>query len=211
MAVGGHGYAKGGDGGDADTGNKQFGNGNSLAISPGGKPERSSRDKGGRHDSKTRSEGGDTSARSGDAYGGNGGDAKSRGGDADASDRVESRESNRRHGERWERGCRHDRGKRRGERHQENRSRVEQGDDRAFGGPAYAEGGDGGDADTGNTQFLNGNSLAISVFGGADSEGGHTSAKSGDAYGGDGGDAKARGGDADASDAVKLGQFNLIG
>ena len=66
---------------------------------------------------------------------------------------------------------------------------MEQGDDWAFGGPAYAEGGDGGDADTGNTQFLNGNSLALSLFGDADSEGGDTYAKSGDAYGGNGGDA----------------------
>ena len=185
VAVGGNGHAKGGDGGDADTGNKQFGNGNSLAVSPGGKPERSSHGKGSRHESETRSEGGDTHAKSGDAYGGNGGDAKARGGDADASDRVEARE----------RGCGRGRGKR-----EEKGSWLEQGDDRAFGGPAYAEGGDGGDADTGNTQFLNGNSLAFSVFGGAGSEGGDTSAKSGDAYGGNGGDAKARGGDADASD-----------
>ena len=80
MAVGGNGHAKGGDGGDADTGNKQFGNGNSLAVSPGGKPERSSHGKGSRHESETRSEGGDTHAKSGDAYGGNGGDAKARGG-----------------------------------------------------------------------------------------------------------------------------------
>ena len=66
---GGKGHAKGGDGGDADTGNKQAGNGNSLAVSVGGKPERIACGKCGRHESKTRSEGGDTYAKSGDAYG----------------------------------------------------------------------------------------------------------------------------------------------
>ena len=61
----------------------------------------------------------------------------------------------------------------------------------------------GGDANTGNKQVLNGNSISVSVLGSAKSEGGDTSAKSGDAYGGDGGDAKASGGDADASDRVR--------
>ena len=50
--------------------------------------------------------------------------------------------------------------------------------------------------------------MALSLFGGAESEGGDTYAKSGDAYGGDGGDAKSYGGDADASDRAKVRQHN---
>ena len=107
---------------------------------------------------------------------------------------------------------------------QKNESKVEQGDDEATGGNSQATGGNGGDADTGNKQFLNGNSLALSLSdgfngpvgilpfpprgGGVESEGGDTYAKSGDAYGGDGGDAKSSGGDADASERVKVTQLN---
>ena len=93
---------------------------------------------------------------------------------------------------------------------------------KAKGGEAKANGGDGGHANTGNVQFLNGNALALS-FGkelrehasgkgdrygrgrhdGAEAEGGDTCAESGDAYGGDGGDAFAIGGDAETI----LGRF----
>jgi hypothetical protein len=158
---GGKGRAQGGDGGDARTGNRQAGNGNSLAIAPGRGPERSSCGKCGReHRPEARSEGGDTHAKSGDAYGGRGGDAK-------ASGRYRYEGDHKR-------GCDRSRGK--GDR----------------GGHGSAEGGDGGDAHTGNVQFLNGNSLALALFGDAGSEGGDTYAKSGDAYGGDGGSAEVR-------------------
>jgi len=143
---GGKGRVQGGDGGSAGTGNKQAGNGNSLAVSVGGKPERNACGKCGRHESRTRSRGGDTYAKSGDAYGGRGGEARTG----------------------KERKCRHSHEK--GER----------------GG---ARGGDGGNAYTGNWQFLNGNSLGFALFGDAWSEGGDSLAKSGDAYGGHGGDA----------------------
>ena len=64
---------------------------------------------------------------------------------------------------------------------------ITQGADKALGGPAGAIAGDGGDASTGNTQVLNGNSAAVSVLGSSESKGGDTAAKSGDAYGGNGG------------------------
>jgi hypothetical protein len=87
---------------------------------------------------------------------------------------------------------------------------VHQGDNYANGGDGgIAEGGDGGNAYSGNVQFLNGNAIAVdhglrSLMipcgcqprghdGGA--EGGDTYAWSGDARGGDGGDASADGGD----------------
>ena len=60
-------------------------------------------------------------------------------------------------------------------------------------------------------QLLNGNSLALSLFGDAKSEGGDTYAKSGDAYGGDGGDAKASGGDADASELGRRAPDHPLG
>ena len=140
----------------------------------------------------TESEGGDTYAKSGDAYGGDGGDAKSYGGDADASDRAYVNQGNKSSGGGYGKGP-----------DQDNESYVKQGDDEATRGNSEAFGGNGGDADTGNIQFLNGNSVALSLFGGAESEGGDTYAKSGDAYGGDGGDAKSYGGDADASDRAE--------
>jgi hypothetical protein len=76
---------------------------------------------------------------------------------------------------------------------------IVQGDPAADAGNGYAKGGDGGDADTGNVQVLNGNAVSLGLGGDAEAKGGDTYAKSGDAYGGHGGDAKAIGGDADAS------------
>src|SRR4051794_26326586 len=66
------------------------------------------------------------------------------------------------------------------------------------GGNATATGGDGGNANSGNVQVLNGNSVALGLGGKADADGANTSAQSGDAYGGNGGDAKAIGGDAES-------------
>ena len=147
----------GGHGGSADTGNKQAGNGNSLAVSVGGKPERNACGKCGRHESKTRSEGGDTYAKSGDAYAGRGGDARG--------------------------------GKRHGDGHRKCDHRRKKDEKGPWDGPSRG-------AVTAATpsrqhQFLNGNSLALALFGDARSEGGDTLAKSGDAYGGHGGDAGA--------------------
>ena len=77
------------------------------------------------------------------------------------------------------------------------------------GNGGIAEGGDGGNAYSGNVQFLNGNAVALdprSVLfvspcgcehdsNGGSAEGGDTYAWSGDARGGDGGNASADGGD----------------
>jgi hypothetical protein len=88
-AKGGDATATGGDGGDADTGNEQKFNGNAFAFSKTvGEPRDPCSCKGkGRHDggkSEAEAEGGDTTARSGDATGGDGGDARASAGDAQA-------------------------------------------------------------------------------------------------------------------------------
>jgi hypothetical protein len=228
-AKGGKAKAEGGDGGDADTGNKQVLNGNSIAVSVPLEHGKRGGHKG--HDD-AKAEGGDTSAKSGDAYGGDGGDAKASGGDANASNDAESEQVNwskgEEHGSWQDHGHKGDgygdhghkgdgpkgdgpkgpRGKDHGEDSQENLSWIHQGDPKAKGGKAKAEGGDGGDADTGNVQFGNGNALAFALGGKAKAEGGDTCADSGDAYGGDGGDAKAIGGDADASNVARVFQLN---
>jgi hypothetical protein len=210
----GNGYAKGGDGGDADTGNVQVLNGNAVSLGLGGDAE---------------AKGGDTYAKSGDAYGGHGGDAKAIGGDADASNEAYSKHVDRGgwkgdhgHGHKGD-PCREDEhekkggyGKKGGKKGKPHGPAIEQGHPYADGGKGKAKGGDGGDADTGNKQFGNGNALALTFplrapvmngalkggpqFGGDDAEakGGDTYAKSGDAYGGHGGDAWAFGGDATA-------------
>ncbi|MBN1530957.1 MAG: hypothetical protein JW895_17980 [Thermoleophilaceae bacterium] len=203
----------GGAGGAADTGNVQVLNGNSGAVSVLG---------------DSRSEGGDTAARSGDAYGGDGGDARGSGGGAGRAEggdggraetgnvqagngnslavSVGSKGHGRKHGRSHSkarseggdtfaksgdahggRGGDARSGKHRGEGRRCDHRR-EKGGERTLGWP-FAWGGEGGDASTGNRQFLNGNSLALALFGGAWSEGGDTLAKSGDAYGGDGGEA----------------------
>ena len=95
-ATGGNAKATGGRGGDADTGNEQKGNGNAYARSETkdeGRPTQmamhpcmcqSWKPRGGDWSSEADAEGGDTSAKSGDAGGGDGGDARASGGDADA-------------------------------------------------------------------------------------------------------------------------------
>jgi hypothetical protein len=209
-AKGGKAKATGGDGGNADTGNKQVLNGNSVAVSlPDGGIEKIS-GKGGRHEGGAKAEGGDTSAKSGDAYGGDGGDAKASGGDAHASNEAKV-ESDRGHGhdQSGDRCKRHEKGSRKSSSKKGQGSSIEQGDPKAKGGKAKAWGGDGGDADTGNTQFGNGNALALPLGGGrAKAEGGNTCAESGDAYGGDGGDAKAIGGDAEAWNYARAFELN---
>jgi hypothetical protein len=65
---------------------------------------------------------------------------------------------------------------------QSNKSGVTQGDPSATGGSANATGGNGGDANSGNTQIGNGNAVAVSV-----------------------------GGDADASNEVRVFQLNWLG
>ncbi len=156
----------------------------------------------------------------GDADGGHGGDAKATGGDAESSNQADVAQENwgggghgsGPHGDKPEWGdCDPCGGKHRGKHEadsQENVSRVEQGDPEAKGGKAKAEGGDGGDADTGNVQFGNGNALAFALGGPAKAEGGDTCAESGDAYGGHGGDAKATGGDAAAWNYARAFQLN---
>jgi hypothetical protein len=220
-ATGGDADATGGNGGNADTGNTQIGNGNSVALSIGGKHA----------DADAR--GGDTEAKSGDAYGGDGGNAKASGGDADASNGAFVDQRNESYGgeqDHWY-GCCRSKQDDREESSQSNSSDVVQGSPSATGGDADATGGDGGNADTGNEQFLNGNSIALSFAPGdkldeerysddcgcrkhddgrneARAQGGDTSAYSGDAYGGDGGNAKASGGDADASNDSYTKQLN---
>ena len=90
----------------------------------------------------------------------------------------------------------------------QNASTITQGSNGAEGGAAQAVGGNGGGANSGNTQFLNGNSVSVAVGPNAqsDSQGGDTSAKSGDAQGGDGGNAKATGGDAKAGNVAHVVQ-----
>jgi len=221
-ATGGNADATGGNGGDANSGNEQFLNGNSVAVSIG-------------KDSKADSSGGDTSAQSGDATGGNGGNAKAEGGDASVENKSGTGQSN--SAENKSSGDSSSQGDRCGcdkrpsgpsdgkgndqSSTQSNDSTTNQGNNSVTGGDANATGGNGGDANTGNEQFGNGNSFAYSQGQqqdgtiplsyspcscspgkdrgsdtSAESRGGDTSAKSGDAYGGNGGDAKAKGGDA---------------
>jgi hypothetical protein len=232
-ATGGEAGAEGGDGGSADTGNTQKFNGNALAkASPNHEGNsgpmdgfvKKGDDRCGCHDggdSEADAKGGDTSAKSGDAKGGDGGDAKAVGGYADSWNDAWVKQSNLADGD--------------GSGMQENRSSIEQGSPEATGGNAGARGGDGGSADTGNTQKYNGNAYAkaspdqghngapmngfapkggdrCGCYGRGDSEadakGGDTSAESGDAKGGDGGDAKAVGGDADSSNEASVKQSN---
>ncbi len=124
-AKGGDASAYGGDGGNADTGNEQKGNGNAYARSESkgegddkthdpcsctGKDDHHGK---GRHDgdrSEAEAKGGDTSAKSGDAYGGDGGDAKAEGGDGDASNNAFVKQSNEseggsKHGSYDDKGC----------------------------------------------------------------------------------------------------------
>jgi hypothetical protein len=181
---------------------------------------------------KAESQGGDTSAKSGDASGGDGGNAKASGGDAKAGNVAHVVQKSRSHGKKKHRPCDKVRiVKDEQSGGEANRSKVEQGwENLAEGGLAQAEGGWGGFANSGNVQEGNGNSFAkaeswqnvLMPFDlgeqcgclprkekgpKASSEGGDTSAKSGDAEGGDGGDAKAVGGDAVAGNLAKVAQL----
>jgi len=217
-AIGGGAGAAGGNGGNANSGNVQAVNGNSvsLAVGPGATSD---------------SQGGNTSAKSGDAQGGDGGNAKASGGDAKAGNVAHVVQRSKAHGKKKHRPCdevRVIKDKKAGG--EANRSKVEQEPNIDEGGPAQAEGGWGGFANTGNFQEGNGNSFAKAeswqeVFAPfnlaeqkcclpkkergptASSEGGDTSAKSGDAEGGDGGSAKATGGDAVAGNLAKVAQL----
>jgi hypothetical protein len=218
-ASGGPAQATGGHGGSANSGNVQAFNGNSVSYAAGPK-------------AKAESQGGDTSAKSGDAQGGDGGNAKASGGDAQGGDVAHVTQKSKAHGKKKKhRPC----DKVRIVKDEQsggdaNRSKVEQGEyNLAEGGPAQAAGGHGGWADSGNVQEGNGNSFAkaeswqnaipfnVAEQCGclpkkekgpkASSQGGDTSAKSGDAYGGDGGDAKAVGGDAVAGNLAKVAQL----
>ena len=217
-AEGGVAQAVGGNGGGANSGNTQILNGNSVSLAVG-------------PNAKSDSQGGNTSAKSGDAYGGNGGNAKASGGDAKAGNVAHVVQKSKSHGRKKHRPCDKVRivkdEKSGGEA---DRSKVKQGEyNLADGGPAQASGGYGGWANTGNFQEGNGNSFAkaesweelirnspVEQCGclpkkekgpKASSEGGDTSAKSGDAQGGDGGDAKATGGDAVAGNIAKVLQI----
>jgi len=206
-ATAGNALATGGDGGSANTGNVQVLNGNSVAVGLGGKAD---------------ADGGDTHAKSGDAYAGDGGDAKAIGGDAKSSTEGRHEHADRsdhnwsEHDGQDEDHCEKHGDGPRGKGPKGGKSEHRGDAPKATGGEAKAYGGDGGHANTGNVQFLNGNAFALS-FGkddlrsplekgqggdyghkrdGAEAEGGDTCAESGDAYGGDGGDAFALGGDA---------------
>jgi hypothetical protein len=216
-ASGGPAQAAGGSGGSANSGNVQAFNGNSVSFAHGPK-------------AKAESQGGETSAKSGDAYGGDGGNAKASGGDAEAGNVAHVVQKSKSHDKKKHRSydkVRIVKDEQSGG--EANRSKVEQGEyNLAEGGPAQASGGYGGWANTGNFQEGNGNSFAkaesweepklntLSEKGcrpkkekgpKASSEGGDTSAKSGDAQGGDGGDAKAVGGDAVAGNLAKVAQL----
>ena len=186
-ATGGNAEATGGNGGNADTGNTQEGNSNAAAFA--GSPDHSGppvrlvddwKPPFGGGKSEAEAEGGNTSACSGDARGGNGGNADAQGGNANASNdaQVHQQNSSVSSGDHpcWD-GCKPSsppKGKpcdsckpscprcddNRSGSEQENESTVNQGDDEATGGNAEATGGNGGNADTGNTQEHNSNAFA---------------------------------------------------
>src|SRR5437763_1444575 len=93
-------------------------------------------------------EGGNTSAKSGDAYGGdaNGGKANANGGDASNNAFVWGQNSSQNGGG--------------SDVEQQNNPDVTQGDNSADGGTADANGGDGGGANSGNTQKYDGNAFS---------------------------------------------------
>ena len=125
----------GGDGGDAGTGNVQVLNGNSAAVSLLG---------------DAKSEGGDTAAKSGDAYGGDGGDARGSGkGHAEGGDGGNAETGNVQAGNgnslAVSVGSKQSHSKRSySKRSHSKGARSEGGDTYARSGDAY--GGDGGDA-----------------------------------------------------------------
>jgi hypothetical protein len=210
------GTATGGDGGSANTGNIVEHNGNALAKADGrpkGPPADGPWTKsgpscgcdGGPHGPAAPSAtGGDTWVSSGNATGGNGGDAWANGGDAASGIAVVKQQSDPAAGSSWC-GCE---GSRSG-------GGVEQKDNTATGGAGgTATGGYGGDANSGNWVAGNGNALALAggsrkgpepkcgcgaphdPVGGPSAAGGDTWVSSGNATGGNGGNASANGGDA---------------
>ena len=156
-------------------------------------------------------QGGNTPVWSGDATGGNGGNASANGGDAASGIAFVEQEGGQPSS--WSCGCS-------GKPGPHPDGGVEQEDNSATGGKGgEATGGDGGDANSGNAVFLNGNAVALSRDGGSEepwsksspmcgcgggpsdpagpsAQGGNTPVWSGDAYGGNGGNASANGGDA---------------
>jgi hypothetical protein len=195
-ASGGDATATGGNGGDANTGNTQVLNGNSASIALGPKAQ-------------AESQGGDTSAKSGDANGGDGGNAKASGGDAKAGNIASVKQVSSSDDGHGSCGCGSEKRSSK-EGGSGNHSKVEQGPNAASGGNGSATGGNGGNANTGNEQVLNGNSVSFAAGPKAKSksQGGDTSAKSGDANGGDGGNAKASGGDAKAGNVAHVKQVD---
>jgi hypothetical protein len=204
------GIAIGGEGGDAKSGNWQIGNGNAVVI---GEPRKDMASSCGcnHQDRSPEAKGGDTYAKSGDAYGGDGGNASADGGDGGKAFNVafvkQSNESSK-----------SPYGGRPGNDtfmvpapNGGSSNSVHQGDNYANGGDGgIAIGGDGGNAYSGNRQFLNGNAISFGGHSAPDKtrtscgcnqhsdggvKGGDTKAWSGDARGGDGGNASADGGD----------------
>lgn len=223
--TGGDALATGGDGGSANTGNVQALNGNSVALGLGGKADADGGNTSAQSGDAYGGDGGNAKAVGGDAKSwnpkhddrGNRGDEHSDHQDwteHDGQDRGDcgcGDEGPKGHDDGYES---HDGGYDKGH---EKGSWKDKGEaPKGHGGEAKAEGGRGGFANTGNVQFLNGNAFALS-FGkedveklqrndrygggrheGAEANGGDTCAESGDAYGGDGGNAFALGGDAES-------------
>ncbi len=119
------------------------------------------------------SEGGNTSAKSGNAYGGDGGDATAKGGNATAGNIAVVKQHN--YSENKGCGCEPKKDQwSKDEKskfdwkpngggsgsEQDNDSDIDQGDNEANGGDPKAYGGDGGDAETGNEQKFNGNAIS---------------------------------------------------
>jgi hypothetical protein len=201
-----------------------FLNGNAVALSKDGKSEEpwsKSGPKcgcgGGPSDPAGPSaQGGNTPVWSGDAYGGNGGNASANGGDAASGIAFVKQEGAPAVDPC---GC-----PSKGGPHSEGG--VEQKDNTATGGDGgTATGGNGGDANSGNFVAGNGNAIALSKDGGSEepwsksspkcgcgggpsdpagpsAQGGYTPVWSGDATGGNGGNAYANGGDAASGIAV---------
>ena len=223
-ATGGNAEATGGNGGNADTGNTQEGNSNARQSRARDHPAPVSLDDdwkppfgGGK--SEAEAEGGNTRASSGNATGGNGGNANAYGGNANASNDAQVWQQNARPAAR----CPADPSRR------TSRRSTRATTTRMAATPTRT-GGNGGNADTGNTQEGNSNAAAFAgspdhsgppvrlvddwkpPFGGgkseAEAEGGNTSACSGDARGGNGGNAGAQGGNANASNDAQVHQQN---
>ena len=183
-ATGGAATANGGDGGAADSGNTQTGNGNAIVDGDG---------------ENIIVMAGDVTSISGDADGGDGGEATADGGDAIAGNVSDQGVLN----------LAFVTGSGDVQIIQVNVADLTQGANTATGGNALANGGDGGAADSGNTQVGNGNA---EHDGDADNViiiEGNVIAVSGVADGGDGGPGIATGGTAVAANLGVQGGLNL--